>query len=69
MREFINVRGEAVRHTVVGDKSVGGSIDLSGDKLAVIVFLKGATYVAIQANPDPGPAAMKSIAITALRRV
>ena len=69
VREFSNVRGVAVRHPGVGDKSVGGSINLAGDKLSVIVFLKGATYVAIQANPDPGPAAMKSIAITALRRV
>ena len=69
VREFSNVRGVIVTHPGVGDKSVGGSINLSGDKLAVVVFLKGATYVAIQANPDPGPAAMKTAAMTALRRL
>ena len=69
VHEFSNVRGVAVTHPGIGDRSLSGSINLAGDKLSVIVFLKGATYVAIQANPDPGPAAMKSIAMTAFRRV
>lgn len=69
VREFSNVQGVTVTHPGVGDKSVAGSISLSSDKLSVIVFLKGATYVAIQVNPDPGAAAMKSVAMTALRRV
>ena len=69
VREFSNVQGVTVTHPGVGDKSLAGSISLSSYKLSVIVFLKGATYVAIQANPDPGAAAMKSLAMTALRRV
>ena len=67
--EFSNAQGVVISHPGIGDKSLGGSISLGGYKMSVIVFLKGATYVAIQVNPNPGTAAMKSLAAAALKRV
>jgi hypothetical protein len=67
--EFSNAQGVVISHPGIGDRSLGGSISLGGYKMSVIVFLKGATYVAIQVNPNPGTAAMKSLAAAALKRV
>ena len=67
--EFNHTQGVVVSHPGIGDKSLAGSISLGSYKVSVIVFLKGATYVAIQADPNPGTAAMKSLAAVALKRV